>query len=363
MATSRSLLPLFALASSAFAAEPRDISADLEPLRAKYKLPACASAVVENGRITAIGATGLRRADRDVRVTNDDVWHIGSCTKSMTATLAGVLVDAGRLRWDMPISETLPGVPCDPGWRKVTLWHLVTQRSGIAPMSRGEWRTLDAGKGTPREQRAAFARMLLGHAPSKPPGKFEYSNSGYGLLGAILERAADADYEDLLRTHIFQPLGLKTAGFGAPATPGKLDQPWGHRRDGDQLTPVAPSPENQFPPALAPGACVHMSLADFARYAAWLSSGEPRLVKAETFTFLQTPPDDSAYAGGLWTTELPGIGGKAVCHCGHMGGFFGVFHVTRKLACVSVFNTEGGGWEWLGDEIAAVALKAATKPR
>ena len=60
---------------------------------------------------------------------------------------------------------------------------------------------------------------------------------------------------------------------------------------------------------------------------------------------------------------MPGIGGKAVCHCGHMGGFFGVFHASRERACVSVFNTEGGGWEWLGDEIAAVALRAATNAR
>ncbi|MEO6740096.1 MAG: serine hydrolase domain-containing protein [Chthoniobacteraceae bacterium] len=359
----RRLLPLFTLVTSLLAAEPRDISAELEPLRAKYNLPACASAVVENGSITAIGATGLRRSDRDVRVTLGDIWHIGSCTKSMTAALVGILVDAGKLRWDMPISETLPDVPCDPGWRKVTLWHLVTQRSGIAPMSRGEWRTLGAGKGTPREQRATFAKMLLGHAPAKAPGKFEYSNSGYGLLGAIIECAADMGYEDLLRAKIFAPLGLKTAGFGAPATPGKLDQPWGHYRKGDQLMPAEPSPENQFPPALAPGACVHMSLTDFARFAAWISTGEPRIVKAETFAHLQTPPDDSAYAGGLWTTELPGIGGAAVCHCGHMGGFFGVFHAGRNVACVSVFNTEGGGWEWLGDEIAAVALKAAAKAR
>ncbi len=354
----RRLLPLFSLAASALAAEPRDISAALEPIRAKYKIPACASAVIEDGRITAIGATGVRRIDSDVRVTVADIWHIGSCTKSMTAILVGVLVDAGKLRWDMPLPDALPGVPCDPGWRAVTLDHLVTQRSGIAPMSRAEWRSLDVGGGTPREQRAALARKLLSVPPAKPPGKFDYSNSGYGLLGAIIERAGDASYEDLLRKHIFEPLHLKTAGFGAPATPGKTDQPWGHYRKGEQLIPAAPSPENQFPPALAPAASVHMSLQDFARYAWWLSTGEPRLVKAETFAHLQTPPEGSGYAGGLWKTELPGIGGAAVCHTGHMGGLFGVFHAGRRIACVTVFNTEGSGWEWLGEELAAAALKA-----
>ncbi len=356
-------LTFIALTASLIAAEPLDISAELEILRVKNKLPACAAAVIEDGRITVIGATGLRRSDRDVRVTLGDLWHIGSCTKSMTATLAGMLVDAGKLRWDMALPDALPGVPCDPGWRKVTLEHLITHRSGIPPMSRNEWRALDVGKGTPREQRASLAKMLLAHAPAEPPGKFAYSNSGYGLLGAIIERAADASYEDLMQAKIFAPLGLKTAGFGAPATPGKLDQPWGHYRDGDRLNPASPVPENQFPPALAPAASVHLSLTDFARYAAWLSSGEPKLVKPETFKHLQTPPDASAYAGGVWMTELPGIGGEAVCHCGHLGGFFGVFHANRKFACVAVFNTEGGGWQWLGDEITAVALKAAAGRR
>lgn len=353
------LLAFFLLAAHMLAAEPRDISAAIEAVRAKYKVPAVASAVIEDGKIVAIGATGLRRMDTDIRVTPDDVWHIGSCTKSMTAVLIGVLVDAGKLRWDMPVPDSLPGVAFHPGWKKVTLEHVVTQRSGIARMAPGEWRKLQVSGASPREQRATFAGMLLAQAPAAPPGKFEYSNSGYGLLGAILERAADDTYENLLQRHIFEPLALKTAGFGPPATPGRTDQPWGHYRRDGILAPVAPSPVNQFPPPLAPAACVHMSLADFARYAGWLSTGEPRLVKPETFKRLLTPPEGSSYAGGLWTTVLPGVGGEAVSHCGHMGGFFGVFHSGRKRACVSVFNTEGGGWEWLGDEIASAALKAA----
>jgi hypothetical protein len=91
-----------------------------------------------------------------------------------------------------------------------------------------------------------------------------------------------------------------------------------------------------------------MSLTDFVCYAAWISSGEPRLVKPETFAQLQTPPEGSSYAGGLLKSVLPGIGGEAVCHTGHMGGFFAVFYADKHRACVGVFNTEGGdgsGWE------------------
>ncbi len=355
----RGLALLFILTATSRAAEPRDISAELEIVRAKNKLPACAAAVIEDGRITAIGATGLRRVDRDVRVTRDDIWHIGSCTKTMTAMLVGMLVDAGKLRWDMTVPEALPGVQCDAGWKQVTIEHLITHRSGIPQISRAEWRSLDMGKGTPREQRANFAKTVLARPLAEPVGTYSYSNSGYGVLGAIIERAADSGYEDLMNVKIFAPLGMKTAGFGAPATPGKTDQPWGHYRDGEVLRPAEPVPENQFPHALTPAASVHVSLADFARFAAWVSSGEPKLMKAETRTHLQTPPAGGSYAGGMWITELPGISGKALCHCGHMGGLFGVFHASPKIACVAVFNMAGGGWEWLGDEISSVALKAA----
>ncbi len=351
------LLVLLALTVSSSAAEPRDISAELEAVRAEYNLPACASAVVKDGRLTAIGATGLRNVDEKVRITIEDQWHTGSCTKSMTAILVGVLVDAGKLRWEMPISEAFAGVPCHAEWRKVTVWDVVTQRGGLGSSPRIVWQ--EGGNPTAQAQRASFARILLAKAPPEPVGKFAYSNAGYGLLGALIERASGHTYEEMLRTHIFLPLELKTAAFGAAATPGKVDQPWGHWRRGKRYVPVDPTPDNQFPPVLAPAACVHLSLADFARYAAWHCTGEPRLVKPETFARLHTPPEGSSYAGGVWKTELPGIGGDCVCHTGHLGGMFAVFYASRDTACVGVINVEGGGWEWLGDEVCAAALKAA----
>ena len=360
-------LALVTVASVCCAAEPRDISETLESLRAQWKVPACAAAVVDHGRVTAVGTTGVRRIDRDVRVTPADLWHIGSCTKSMTAVLIGVLVDEGKLRWDMPVPEALPGVECQAGWSKVTVWDLVTQRSGIAPFTRRELFPGNTGAPrSPREQRASLARTQLARPPAEPVGRFAYSNTGYGLLGAMIDHATggESGYEEMLRTRIFEPLGLKTAGFGAPATPGLLDQPWGHTFNGGDSNPqpIEPLPENQFPASLAPAGCVHMSLEDFARYAAWLSTGEPRLVKAKTFARLQTPPAGSTYAGGLWKSEFPGVGGAAVCHTGRMGGFSAIFYAGEDRACVAVYTIGDGGWEWFGDVVAAAALKATSAP-
>jgi CubicO group peptidase (beta-lactamase class C family) len=352
----RTLFLIIAMTLGGIAAEPRDLSPVLEGICAKYKLPACAAAVMEHGQVTALGASGLRRSDREVRVTTADVWHLGSCTKSMSAVLVGAMVDAGKLRWDLPIPVALPGIPCDPAWQKLTVWDLVTHRCGIGHVPLPDQiRTL--AERPPLEQRTALARWLLSAAPAKPPGKSVYSNAGYGLLGAILERASGEDYETMLQRYLFTPLELKTAGFGPAATPGQLDQPWGHRRRGDLLVPVEPLPSTQFTAAVAPAACVHLSLLEFARYASWFSTNEPRLLSPETFARLHTPPPGENYAGGVWTSELPARGGEAVCHTGQMGGSFAMFYAGRDLACVCVFNMEGTGWEWLGDVIAEAILR------
>ena len=80
----------------------------LEPIRARFELPALAAAVVRNGKIVASGAVGTRRAGTLIPVTIDDRFHIGSDTKAMTSLVAAMLVEGGRIRWESPLSG--PGV-------------------------------------------------------------------------------------------------------------------------------------------------------------------------------------------------------------------------------------------------------------
>ena len=77
----------------------------LEPVRKKHELPALAAAVITDGRLSALGATGVRKAGTNVSVTRSDAFHIGSCTKAMTATLLAILIDQGRLRWETTLAE------------------------------------------------------------------------------------------------------------------------------------------------------------------------------------------------------------------------------------------------------------------
>ena len=100
------LLALLCVVAPA-AAQERSLNDTLEPLRIKYGLPALAGAVAVKGRIVAAGAVGTRVHDRKIPVTLDDRFHLGSDTKAMTATIAGMLVDEGKLRWDSTVGEIL----------------------------------------------------------------------------------------------------------------------------------------------------------------------------------------------------------------------------------------------------------------
>ena len=336
-------------------AAPDDVSVLLEKIRDEHDVPALAAAVMDEGKIVAFGACGMRSSGRLVPVTADDKWHLGSCTKSMTASVAAMLVEDGLIRWNTTLGEIFPDEieDMDHAWREVTLEQLLVHRAG-APHEPPKDLYAEALKqeGEPIFQRWEFVTGLLRMRPAKPPGThWIYSDCGYAIAGAMLERAAGESWEELMESRLFKPLRLKSAGFGAPATPRKLDQPWGHRGYEPPFKPVPPGPDADYPPALGPAATVHMSIADFVRYAQWHvagARGEGTLLKPESFRKLHTPPDGQEYAMGWAVTKRRWAGGTALMHSGDNTMFYAVmwlspaentcFVATCNADCVDASN-------------------------
>jgi len=321
---------LFAFCFSSVAAPKAEtLDEELEQIRAKYKLPALSGIMMKDGKVVAISAVGVRKIDDRIAATVDDTWHIGSCTKSMTATLAAMLVEQGRMKWSMTVGETFPQWRDEmkPEWRSVTLEMLLTHRAG-APAAAPPDLWLQAWKhaGTPTEQRMSFVHGILTRLPETPPGtKYIYSNQGYAIAGAMLEQITGRAWEEMTRTMIFDPLGMKSAGFGSSGTPGKIDQPWGHVVDGLQLKPVPPGPDSDNPAAIGPAGTVHCSLTDLARYCAMHARGETAgsaLLKPESFVKLHTPSAGQDYAMGWFATKRSWAGGMALHHAGSNTMFF-----------------------------------------
>lgn len=357
------LCALLATAITAFAAA-EDVSALLEPIRVKHSLPALAAASISAGEILDAGACGLRRADGTARVTLDDKWHLGSCTKSMTASVAAMLVERGTLKWDTTLADAFPKMAMDAAWRSVRLELLLAHRAGAPhdlPLPLMVRAKMDQGPLT--VQRMELVRALLQTAPDPAPGtKHVYSNQGYIIAGAMLEEATGKPWEELMPEMLFRPLKLESAGFGAPGSANDVDQPWGHLRAGTHNGPVAPGPMADNPPVLGPAGTVHMSIRDFARYAGW-HAGEARrsgkLLTVESFRKLHTAVEGQDYALGWITAQRPWAGGRVLLHNGSNTMNFAVMWVApeRDFAVVAATNVFGPDAEKGCDEAVGTLIR------
>ena len=239
----------------------------------------------------------------------------------MTAMLCGILVDEGKLKWDQTLGETFPELKksMDPTFQAVTLEQLLTHRGGApGQLEKGPvWAKLWRHKGTPTSARKLVLTSVTSAKPEATPGtKFIYSNAGYAIAGHMAEEATGKSWENLMREKIFTPLGMTSAGFGAPGKPGKNDHPRGHGADGSS---VEPGPAADNPVAIGPAGIVHCSVEDWAKFvAANLPGSKTKLVKPETLKKLHTPADgEPRYAmGWLISDNQPWAGGPALTHAG-----------------------------------------------
>ena len=282
----------------------------LKDLRRTSGSPALAAAARRRGAPLIEAVDGLRAVDAEAAATLDDSWHLGSITKSATATLVGLAVEAGALSWDTTVGATLgDAVPAmHDAYRRVTPVHLLSHRAGLpAGIPLPALLRYPLEEEDPRESRLAYAGEALAQVPEGPAGVTDvYSNSGYVIVGAMLEARLGVPWEALMRARLFAPLGLASAGFGAPGTPGLLDAPVGHSVAvlgtlglGDRRTAHRPgSGRTDNPAVLGPAGRVHMTLPDLLRFLA-AHRDRSDLLSPASWQRLHMPPFGGSYALGL----------------------------------------------------------------
>ena len=270
----------------------------LEPYLMRYNLPAIAAAVVRDGKVVAAGAVGTRKAGEKIPVTINDRFHLGSDTKAMTALLAAMLVEQGKLRWEATPGEIFPELEkqMDPGFRRVTLEQLLSHTSGI-PTDNDDMVKIYL-EGMFKDGNLNDLRYWLVQQWSKQPLTFDpgtafaYSNMGYTIAGAMIERVMKKTWDEAITEQIFIPLKLKTAGLGPQSSLGRIDAPLGHSIKNGKVNAMLAGPNGDVPSIIGPAGIAHMSILDFANWAGWNAGEgrrEPTLVKRETMQKLHTP--------------------------------------------------------------------------
>jgi len=329
----------------------------LQPIRQKFNVPAMAAEVVTGKGIQWVGAVGIRQRGAAIPVGLNDLWHLGSDGKAMTSTLIARLVERGPLRWDSTLAGVFPDLApqMNPEFQKVTLLQLLSHRAGLpANLNLAEYSGNDV-----EALRLRAVRQELAKTPASAPGsQFAYSNLGYIIAAAVVEKTTGKSWEQAMATEIFQPLQMQSAGFGGTGTPGQMDQPWPHTGEGRPAVKNGPDMDN--PPVMGPAGRVHCSIQDWARFIQDQlrgARGEPALLRPESYQKLQTPPFGGDYALGWLVMERDWGGGKVLTHRGdNTMNCADVWVAPRRDFAILVCVNQGGDTAFQAADAAVGAM-------
>jgi len=336
--------PTYAPNAVAIPPRPTALQRDIVTLRETYHLPAIEGCVIRQDGIVDTAVTGVRKAGGVAAVTTSDLFHLGSMTKAMTATMLATLVQEGKLSWDMTMAQAFPSwvSVMNPRYRDVTLEQLLTHTSGLPRYTTDpEWASIPAFAGTPTQQREAFARMLLKGSPIGPAGIYRYSNAGYAVAAAIAEHVTNESWEQLMQERLFGPLNMHAA-YGWPLLSGP-DEPWGHRIKDGVVTPHDPADLYKVPTVLAPAGDVSMSILDYSVFArlhlAGLEGKDGAILSSAIIKRLHQPV--LAYSCG-WHEELidnvPTSWHSGTCDTFHT---FVLLQPSRDIGIILFTNADG----------------------
>lgn len=333
------LLCVLLLVAGCVPATAQDKTARIEALIQQYhhlRLFNGSALVAERGKVIFKKGYGSANLEWNIPNTPATKFRLGSITKQFTAALVLQLTAEGKIRLDGKLRDYLPDYPEETG-RRVTIRQLLQHTSGI-PSYTGlpEFWERVREPFTPDALIGVFARMPL---EFEPDSQFRYNNSGYFLLGAILEKVTGQTYEQLLEERIFGPLEMKSSGYDHSETvlanrAAGYDKTLDGYRNTAYISMTAPS---------AAGA-LYSTVEDLYRWdqALYTDRPLPPALREQMFT-----PGKSDYGYGVFIyREEAYEGGPKITAVGHGGGINGFSTIIQRLIedrhLVVLLNNTGG---------------------
>ncbi len=323
--------------------------AEVEKIRADWKVPGLAIAIVKDGEVIYAKGHGQRDVARNLPMTADTLLPIGSSTKAFTTAVMAALVDEGKLDWEKPIRTWIPWFKLqDPvATDRMTPLDLVTHRSGM-PRHDSLWYNATMG-------RKEMVRRLQYLEPNKDfRTDFQYNNAMFLTAGYLTEEITGKSWEDSVREQIFQPLAMKRANFSVEVTQKDADfsQPYREEKDGT----VKQIPYRGIT-NVGPAGSINASVNEVAAWVAMhLAKGTyqgKQVLSPTSVAFLHTPkmvlgtpqtkPEvvPGGYAPG-WFTDVY-RGHQRIHHGGNIDGFSAMVMMVpdANLGIVVLTNMDG----------------------
>ena len=328
----------------------------------KRHIPSLALAVTQNGKVVKQKAYGLANVELNVPATPETLYQIASTTKTFTAAAILKLVEEGKLSLDDSVAKWLPEVPA--AWSGVTVRHCLTHTSGLPDIVVDPC-TLDLVADTREEAIKKLAAMPI---PNKPGETWSYNQTGYVLLGMILEKVSGQKFEEFLEQRFFRPLGMTSTRFGdyKEILPGRASLytriascgPEGPKLFPDKIQSAQPA--YVYNPYMHMGAGINTTAVDLAKWNLALDGEKvlkratldqmwsaARLADGKVFRFDGT----AGYAHGWVVDDRPGH--KSVGHSGGGSTAYWRF-LDDKLSVVVLTNLQGSDPDSLAQGVAVL---------
>ena len=299
--------------------------------------------VARDGKMLLDKGYGFANLEWQLPDTPTTKFRLGSITKQFTAASILLLEERGKLKIDDPVKKYMPDAPA--AWDKVTIFHLLTHTSGIPSFT--SFPDLPT-----RQLQAMTPQQLVDWFRDKPlefePGtKWNYSNSGYVLLGYLIEKISGQSYAGFVEQNIFTPLGMKDSGYDSNSAIIE--------RRASGYAPGKNGPENagfvnMTVPLSAGG--LYSTTEDLLRWEQGLFGG--KLLSPASLAKMTTPfKQDYAFGLGVSTQD----GHKAITHDGGIQGFNTsmIYYPDEKLVVAVLANINGPGAGQIAASLGKVA--------
>jgi CubicO group peptidase (beta-lactamase class C family) len=246
----------------------------LVDIKTHYNVPAIAAVLVTLDSIKNKAVIGVKNYNHPQKVAIEDIFCIGSCAKSMTATLVATMVEQGTIDWNTRPFDIFPEFQrsIHPEFKDITIRQLLSHTAGIQQFVSDEdyfniFENIQGLTGTIIEKRRKFAIWNLKQQPATPPGSYSYSNGDYVIVASMLEKITGESWELLIKKYVFEPLNLHSAYIGMPQD-NNLNNVRRHYYRYSDGNPI-PLPLDARPMAslFNPAGTISVSITDFANYA------------------------------------------------------------------------------------------------
>ena len=321
---------------------------------ARQKIPGVAVAIVRNGATVKAQGYGLANVEHRVPVTAETIFQSGSVGKQFTAAAVMLLVEDGLISLDDSVTKLLPDAPA--AFKPITVRHLLTHTSGLPDYTDG---TIDYRRDYTEDELRQFAYGLT--LEYEPGTRWNYSNTGYVLLGIIVHKVSGRFYGDLLAARVFTPLGMKTARV---ITEEDIVP---NRSAGYRLVKGELKHHEWVAPRLNTTAdgSLYLSLRDMLAWDAALREG--RLLQARSWTQVFTPitlKSGRTYPYGFGWDVADVEGHRAQRHGGSWQGFktYIARYPDDGLTVVVLANLAQADPGTISDGIAALIEPALSRP-